>query len=84
MRDASDATGAGALHDFAVAVVTDQAGFAAAKAVAAAVSAALLSAPLALAEGRIAGLWFRRARARRVEDGRMRRIDLTFRARIED
>ncbi|MCB1399783.1 MAG: DUF3168 domain-containing protein [Rhodobacteraceae bacterium] len=83
VRDASDATGAGAEHDFVVSVVTDEAGFQAAKAVAAAVSDALVGASLVLARGRLVGLWFLRARARRTEAGTLRRIDLTFRARVE-
>lgn len=83
VRDASDATGDGAEHDFVVSVVTDAAGFQSAKAVAAAVSDALVDAPLLLARGRLVGLWFLRARARRVEAGETRRIDLTFRARVE-
>ncbi|MBK5944919.1 hypothetical protein CCR83_00265 [Rhodobacter veldkampii DSM 11550] len=88
VRDASDATGAGAEHDFTVSVVTDAAGFQTAKAVAAAVSEALTGASargagLTLSRGHLVGLWFLRARARRVETGALRRIDLTFRARIE-
>lgn len=83
-RDASDQVGRGAFHEFVVSVVTDAAGFQTAKAVAAAVSDALVGAPLALARGRLVGLWFLRARARRVEEADVRRIDLTFRARVED
>jgi ABC-type nitrate/sulfonate/bicarbonate transport system permease component len=83
VRDASDASGAGAVHDFVVSVVTDAAGFQAAKAVAASVSEALLGATMALALGRLVGLWFLRARARRADRGNLRRIDLTFRARVE-
>ncbi|MGO4853169.1 DUF3168 domain-containing protein [Phaeovulum sp. W22_SRMD_FR3] len=84
VRDASDATGGGAQHDFTVSVITDAAGFQAAKEVAATVSDALVDATLILARGRLVGLWFLRARARRVETGETRRIDLTFRARVED
>ncbi len=85
VRDASDATGAGAAHDFTVSIVTDAAGFQQAKDVAAAVSDALTEAPPpVLARGHLVGLWFLKARARRVQTGEMRRIDLTFRARIED
>lgn len=84
VRDASDQIGRGAWHEFVVSVVTDAAGFQLAKAVAGAVSDALTGAPLVLARGRLAGLWFLRARARRVEEADVRRIDLTFRARIED
>ena len=84
VRDRSDKTGTGAEHDFTVSVVTDAAGFQAAKAVAAAISDTLVNAPLILARGRLVGLWFLKGRARRVEDGDVRRIDLSFRARVED
>jgi len=82
-RDASDKTGDGATHDFVVSVITDEAGFATAKAVAAAISDALVGADLVFARGRLVGLWFLRAVARRVEKAGTRRIDLTFRARVE-
>ncbi len=82
-RDRSDRTGGAAEHDFVVSVVTDAAGFQTAKAVAAAVSDALVGAELVLARGRLVGLWFLKAAARRVEDGEIRRIDMTFRARVE-
>ena len=84
VRDASDQIGRGAMHDFTVSIVTDQAGFQNAKAVAGAVSDALTGAPLALARGRLVGLWFLSARARRVEKADIRRVDLTFRARVEE
>ena len=83
VRDASDLTGDGAMHDFIVSVITDEAGFSAAKAVAAAVSDALTGASLTLSRGALVALWFLRAQARRVEKGATRRIDLTFRARVE-
>lgn len=82
VRDRSDKTARGAEHQFVVSVVTDAAGFQTAKSVAGAVSDALTDATLILARGRLVGLWFLRARARR--DGGERRIDLTFRARVED
>ena len=84
VRDASDQVGRGAVHEFTVSVVTDQAGFQQAKAVAAAVSDALTGASLPLSRGRLVGLWFLSARARRVEKADVRRIDLAFRARVED
>lgn len=82
VRDASDKTEDGAWHDFVVSVVSDEPGFLTAKAVAAVISDALTGAPLALERGVLAGLWFQRARARRVQTGTMRRIDLHFRARV--
>jgi hypothetical protein len=84
VRDRSDKSGAGAEHEFIVSVVSDAAGFAGAKAVAGAISDALVGAELVLARGRLVGLWFLRARAQRVGGGERRRIDLTFRARVED
>ncbi|RWR35095.1 DUF3168 domain-containing protein [Sinirhodobacter populi] len=82
--DASDKTGRGAQHDFIVSVVTDEAGFSAAKEVAVAISDALTGARLALSRGSLVAIWFLKARARRVEKGAVRRVDLTFRARVED
>ena len=84
VRDRSDVTGGAAEHRFTVSVVTDAAGFQTAKAAATAVSDALVDAPLILDRGRRVGLRFEKARARRVQSGDVRRIDLTFRARVED
>ncbi|MEY2956808.1 MAG: hypothetical protein RL123_1536 [Pseudomonadota bacterium] len=80
--DASDASGPGAEHRLTVSVVSTT-GFAPAKAAAAAVSEALEGAEMVLGRGRLVGIWFRRADARRREQGTMRRIDLSFRARVE-
>lgn len=79
-----DATGAGAWHRFTLSVVTKDAGFHGAKEVAAALCDALVDADLTLARGRLVALQFFRARARREGNGGIRRIDLTFRARVED
>ncbi|NKX46304.1 DUF3168 domain-containing protein [Roseicyclus persicicus] len=81
-RDAGDKTGAAAVHDIAVTVVSEGAGFAAAKALAAAISDALAGADLVLARGRLMSLDFLRARARRVDAGR--EIELWFRARVDE
>jgi hypothetical protein len=81
--DASDKSGGGAEHRFGVSVISDATGFLAAKAVAAAVSDALVDKTPAMTRGRIVGIRFVKAVARRLEDGQMRRIDLTFRARVE-
>jgi hypothetical protein len=81
--DASDKTGGGAEHRFGVAVISDATGFLAAKSVAAAVSDALVDVTPAMTRGRIVGIRFVKAVARRLEDGDVRRIDLTFRARVE-
>ncbi|OWU85310.1 gene transfer agent protein [Oceanicola sp. 22II-s10i] len=84
VRDRSDGSGGGALHDLAVSVVTAADGFQAAKAVAVAVNDALAAGLPALDRGRLVRLDFLKARARREEAGQIRRIDLSFRARVED
>jgi hypothetical protein len=81
VRDASDATGAGAEHRVDLSVRSDAAGFLAAKGVAAAVCDAMEG--LALTTGRVVGVWFQKAKAVRSEDGAERRVDLTFRVRVE-
>ncbi len=82
--DQSDKTGKGAEHRFSVSVISDAAGFVAAKAIAVVVSDNLIDAPLVLARGHLSGLWFLKAVARRLDEGKARRIDLTFRARVEE
>jgi len=81
-NDESDASGAGAAHVFVVSIISDAAGFMAAKAAAAEVSLALGDADLALETGTLVDLGFVRAVAKRLNTGESRRIDLTFRARI--
>jgi hypothetical protein len=81
VRDASDASGAGAVHDFDISVVSEASGFLGAKALAAAVSDALQDVALVPDRGRLVGLWFRGAKARHVDGAR--RIDLSYRARVE-
>lgn len=84
VTDRSDKDGSGANHDFTVSVVTDAAGFQTAKEVAAAVSDVLTGAAPALSRGTCVGVWFLKAKARRVKDGASRRIDLRFRAYVTD
>jgi hypothetical protein len=84
VRDLSDVSGAGAEHRFVVSVISEAAGFSTAKDLAAVISDALIGVPLVLDRGRLIGLAFQRAVARRRDDGRVRRIDLTFRARVEE
>ena len=84
VKDASDKSGVGAAHEFTVSVVSQAAGFSTAKDVAAAVSDALVDASLVLTRGHLVSLNFMRARAKRVQDADTRRIDLRFRARVED
>ncbi|MFN3646842.1 MAG: DUF3168 domain-containing protein [Gemmobacter sp.] len=83
VRDASDKSGPGAEHRLVVSVVSRAAGFAAAKGIAVAVTDVLSGPVPALARGRLAGLWFVQAEARRLDNGATRRVDLTFRARVE-
>lgn len=81
--DQSDKTGGGAEHRFEVAVISDASGFVSAKTVAGAVSEALVDAGLTLTTGGLVSIGFLRATARRLDGGALRRIDMTFRARIE-
>lgn len=84
VRDASDVSGAGAVHRFTVSVITTNPGFASAEAVGAAVSDVLHDADLALSRGRLVSLQFERATARRIDTASARQIDLRFRARVQD
>ncbi|CAM3076103.1 DUF3168 domain-containing protein [Paracoccus nototheniae] len=83
---AGDATARGSRHDFVISVMEGSsggAGFGALKAAAVAVADALEPGGLVLSRGRLAGLWFLRATARRLKSGAVRQVDLTFRARID-
>ncbi len=84
VRDASDMTGGGAVHEMTISVVTDSAGFATAKGVAGMVSDALVDTDLTLTRGSLVNLSFYKAVAARVGTGDTRRIDLIFRARVCD
>ncbi|WP_163849678.1 DUF3168 domain-containing protein [Pseudooceanicola aestuarii] len=84
VRDRSDKGGAGAVHDFTVSVVTTAAGFRAAKEIAGALCDALSGPVPEMSRGYVVALNFRRARARRDEAGQLRRIDLEFRAFVQD
>lgn len=81
VRDASDKTHGAAVHDFTVSVVSQGAGFAPAKVLAAAISDVLSGADLTLARGRLVRLDFVRARADRGGSGR--EITLWFRALVD-
>jgi hypothetical protein len=81
--DQSDKTGDGAEHRFDVSVISDDAGFLSAKEIAAEISQVLVGASLTLTVGTLISIGFLRANARRLQQGAMRRIDLSFRARIE-
>ena len=84
VRDLSDASGGLGDHRFDVSVISDAEGFVTAKAVAEAVSDVLVGATPTLTRGRVVNLSFVKARARRVRAGQARRIDMTFRAIVED
>ncbi|MEO6299299.1 MAG: DUF3168 domain-containing protein [Paracoccaceae bacterium] len=81
--DQSDKSGLGAEHLFQVSVISDDTGFLSAKVIAGHVSDALVGAVLTLTTGHLVDLNFVRATARRLNEGEHRRIDLTFRARID-
>ncbi len=81
--DQSDGSGAGAEHRFTVSVISGASGFMTAKTVAAAVSEVLLGGGMSLGTGHLVSVNFQRAVARRLDEGVVRRIDLTFRARVE-
>lgn len=82
--DRSDASGRGAQHDFTVSVVTNADGFQSAKEIAGAVNDALAGPFPPLDRGKLVWMGFLRAQARREQAGQIRRIDLTFRARVDD
>lgn len=84
VQDRSDQTHRGAEHRFSVSVISDAAGFLDAKTAAGRVTDILVDAALPMTRGRIVALRFVSARARRVRDGQTRRIDLSFRAIVED
>lgn len=83
-RERSDQTGFGAAHDLRISVITDAQGFQQAKQAAAAANDALEDAQLVLSRGRLVGIWFQRAKAARDTSNGTRRIDMIFRARVED
>lgn len=84
VRNRSDISGGGAWHFLTISAVTSNAGFSHAKAVAAAITDALIDAELTLSRGRLVGLHFYRGKAQRDDNGALRRIDLIFRARVDD
>jgi Protein of unknown function (DUF3168) len=84
VQDQSDKTSAGGEHRFVISVISDASGFLAAKTVAVGVSDALVDADMVLSRGALVSLHFLKASARRIDEGDTRRIDLTFRARVQD
>lgn len=84
VRTRSDGTAGGAFHDFVISIVTEAAGFAGAKTVAGVISDRLVDADLVMSRGRLVSCRFLKAKAARDDVGTRRRIDLTFRARVDD
>lgn len=84
VTDASDGSGGGSVHRFKIVIVSSAPGFADAKAVAGAVSDALLGAGLTLARGRVVSLQFERASAKFNSTAQARQIEMRFRARLQD
>ena len=82
--DRSDKTAHGAEHRLVISVVSNATGFLTAKEIAARISEALDAPALTLTRGRLVAMWFDRAQARKIEGDQTRRIDLRFRARVED
>ena len=84
VRDLSTGDCPLAAHNIGISVVSQAEGFAEPKAIAGAVSDALVDATPVLSRGRIVSIRFVKARARRVRSGQLRRIDMTFRVIVED
>lgn len=84
VRDHSDKTGNGSWHDFMISVVTEVASFRRAKEVAGLIADILDGPRPEMTRGRVVGLWFLRAKARRTGKGDRRQIDLRYRVQVED
>ncbi|MEM9318318.1 MAG: DUF3168 domain-containing protein [Pseudomonadota bacterium] len=82
VRDRSDSTARSALHEFAITVVSDEAGFLSAKEVAKRISELLVGADLSLSRGRLVRLDFYKAHARKRAN--KREVETWFRAFVED
>ena len=84
VRDRSGAEARVAWHDLTISVVSSEAGFRGAKQVAGSFCDTLAATDLTLDRGVLAGLVFLRAKAARTSQESVRRIDLIFRAIVED
>lgn len=82
VKDVTDSSGPAALHDVSITIISTAESFLALKTLAAAITQALLGAPLTLAAGQVAAIWPQRSEARRNASGQ-RRIELKFKLRIE-
>lgn len=81
--DRSDVSGPGAEHRLTIQVVSDSNGFFDAKTAGARIDALMEQPWPPLAAGRVVACWFQDARARRVDGGDLRRLDLRYRLRLE-
>ncbi len=84
VSDQSDQNAKGAVHMITVSVVTRESGFHDAKTIAQSVTQLLDGASDEFDQGRLTRMQFKKARARRIDGGLARQIDLTFRARIDE
>lgn len=82
VRDRSDYEVQAALHEFAITILSDEAGYLGAKEAAARVSEVLNRAQLTLTRGRLVQLDFYKANAR--QRANRREVELWFRAVVED
>lgn len=77
-------TSSGGVHDFDVVVHSTANGFSAAKEVAATIDAILVDSNLTIAGGHLVSLRFLKAKAKRGIAPELRRIEMRFRAVVED
>lgn len=83
-RDTSDITGAGAIHELSISVISTQSGFYQAKEIAGHICDALLGEDIILTRGSLVFLNFQRANAKRDTDSLTRRIDLSFVVQVSE
>lgn len=83
VSDMSDGSGAGAEHRVVVSVMSSSAGFLAAKQIGVLPSESLGRGSWSLSIGRVVSVRFLKAVAKRMKGSETRRIDLTFRVRID-
>lgn len=83
VSDMSDATAAGAEHRVVVSVMSTAAGFLAAKQIGVMLADSLGRGDWSLSVGRVVSVRFLKAMAKRMKGSETRRIDLTFRVRID-
>ena len=79
-----DGSGNGSQHDMTISVVATGDGFASAKTIAGHVSDALNGAEISLEHGTLVFIRFLKASAKRNRGSSGRRIDMIFRARVDD